>query len=364
MRKKFFLLILALFISRDSSAGWFGPSNYDECILEKMKGVSSDVAADEVKEACKRQYPGTAPKANPAKASSAKPEVLRRELKKTSDGKSEVPEVTPASASTPSTKDSNSAKSAVKSTSSETKKRATGKKTRNNQSKIAKTEEKWKTYGDELYQKGKYEIAAAAYASALKIPTLNDQTKAELYSKRALAYKNLKKYPQAFKDANKAIAFNPREAHYYSLRASIHYSLGSYRKAIADYDAAIKLNPQESGYYDSRALAKKANGNLRQSLEDVNAAIAINPKDHLAYKLRGNLYYEARNYNQACKDYTSSIELASSQPGLYRAELFLNRGFSYLDAGRHDDGLKDMRSAARLGNLKAQNYLRSSGLQW
>jgi len=28
-----------------TNAGWFGPSNYAECILDGMKGVTSDLAA-------------------------------------------------------------------------------------------------------------------------------------------------------------------------------------------------------------------------------------------------------------------------------------------------------------------------------
>lgn len=38
-------------------AGWWGPSNYDECILESMKGVTSDVAARNIVAACRRKFP-------------------------------------------------------------------------------------------------------------------------------------------------------------------------------------------------------------------------------------------------------------------------------------------------------------------
>jgi len=38
-------------------AGWFGPSNYDECIFKNMKGVTSDRAATAIGEACRRQFP-------------------------------------------------------------------------------------------------------------------------------------------------------------------------------------------------------------------------------------------------------------------------------------------------------------------
>ncbi len=38
-------------------SGWFGPSDYDECILENMQGVESDMAARYVHVACRRMFP-------------------------------------------------------------------------------------------------------------------------------------------------------------------------------------------------------------------------------------------------------------------------------------------------------------------
>ncbi|MBF0566253.1 MAG: tetratricopeptide repeat protein, partial [Nitrospirae bacterium] len=252
MGKNVLLLILALIVSRQGEAGIFGPSTYDECILEKMKGVSSDVAADEVKKACRRRYPGApsedTTKAKAAsgseKAASPKAAVSRQEAAKTPDVKKKSGEI-PAG-------------------------------------------NKWESYGDSLYRQGKYEKAAKAYSSALVKASLKDLSKAEIYIKRSQAYRELKEYPHALRDANKAIAFNSQEARLFELRASLYYSMGSYRLAITDYGEAIRLNPRESKYYDMRALAFKAGGNTRQALQDIATAITINPKDHTAYGLRGD----------------------------------------------------------------------------
>lgn len=48
---------LVILFSTTASAGWFGPSNYDECILESMKGVTSDVAARLVARSCREKFP-------------------------------------------------------------------------------------------------------------------------------------------------------------------------------------------------------------------------------------------------------------------------------------------------------------------
>ncbi len=48
---------LVILLSTESSAGWFGPSNYAECILESMKGVTSDRAATLVARSCREKFP-------------------------------------------------------------------------------------------------------------------------------------------------------------------------------------------------------------------------------------------------------------------------------------------------------------------
>lgn len=51
------IFVLCLVVINSSYAGWFGPSNYDECILDGMKGVNSDVAAKLVAQACRKKFP-------------------------------------------------------------------------------------------------------------------------------------------------------------------------------------------------------------------------------------------------------------------------------------------------------------------
>ena len=52
-------LILAILMLNQIAAfaGLFGPSNMDDCVLEGMKGVQSDVAAGAIYRACKQKFP-------------------------------------------------------------------------------------------------------------------------------------------------------------------------------------------------------------------------------------------------------------------------------------------------------------------
>lgn len=53
------LLLVILLIAQNSvaMAGWFGPDNYWECLLDKMQQVQSDTIAEEVVGICKEQHP-------------------------------------------------------------------------------------------------------------------------------------------------------------------------------------------------------------------------------------------------------------------------------------------------------------------
>jgi hypothetical protein len=51
------LLIIVMSVPFMARAALFGPSNYNECILENMKGVTSNSAALAIKQACRSKFP-------------------------------------------------------------------------------------------------------------------------------------------------------------------------------------------------------------------------------------------------------------------------------------------------------------------
>ena len=54
--------LLILFMPLVGNAGLFGPSDFNECILESMKGVTSDAAAHAIRRACWEKFPKKKPK--------------------------------------------------------------------------------------------------------------------------------------------------------------------------------------------------------------------------------------------------------------------------------------------------------------
>lgn len=54
---RIFLLFLVAFPIGNTYAGWFGPSNYEECILDKMKDAKNNYAAAAIANACRKKFP-------------------------------------------------------------------------------------------------------------------------------------------------------------------------------------------------------------------------------------------------------------------------------------------------------------------
>lgn len=60
--KSLILVLLVLYVPT-SFADWFSkPKNYDDCVLENMKGTTSDLAAKAIYQSCRNKFPFPAPK--------------------------------------------------------------------------------------------------------------------------------------------------------------------------------------------------------------------------------------------------------------------------------------------------------------
>lgn len=51
------IFLVLIFPIGNCYAGWFGPSNYDECILEKMKEAKTNSATFAIAAACRSKFP-------------------------------------------------------------------------------------------------------------------------------------------------------------------------------------------------------------------------------------------------------------------------------------------------------------------
>lgn len=53
------IFIATLFVNAQANASLFGPKNFEDCILDGMKGVNNDTAANAVIYSCRQKFPNT-----------------------------------------------------------------------------------------------------------------------------------------------------------------------------------------------------------------------------------------------------------------------------------------------------------------
>ena len=245
------------------------------------------------------------------------------------------------------------------------------------------------------------------------------------YSNRGNAYNKIGNQKQAIKDYNKAIELDPYDAMFYYNRGRVYYGIGNYQQAISDYTEAIKqINPGAStatpklpdGFIDitdqffdknksytskdisevyfNRGLAYNRLDKYNQAIDDGDKAVHFNPNFAKAYAQRGNVYNRIGNYQQAISDYSKSIELNPrdsdtyfARGGLYlfslqeynqaindfdiaielnpnNANLYGMRAAAYAKVGNENKSINDFKTSARLGNILAQDYLKSNNIDW
>ncbi len=82
MKGIFALLLLVPFAS---NADWFGPKTYEDCVISGLTGTTSDVAAQEIKRACRAKFPAVKPKYDVVNADDLKQIVIDETLFKNPD---------------------------------------------------------------------------------------------------------------------------------------------------------------------------------------------------------------------------------------------------------------------------------------
>ena len=137
----------------------------------------------------------------------------------------------------------------------------------------------------------------------------------------------------------------------------------------------IKRYPNNSKAYVVRGRTYMIEENYQQSINDFSKAIELDPQNPEPHKFRGVMFSLIGNYEMAIKDYDTVIVMNPSE-----AEFYYFRGLAYLnkikilkdgkphfrpkDEEQAKQAFNDIIIAARLGDKKAQDYLRKNGGTW
>lgn len=149
----------------------------------------------------------------------------------------------------------------------------------------------------------------------------------------------LKRYPQAAELYSAAIAADASQAAVFAERARCHYRMGCFAQAIADLARAVELSPQTASYYFTR----------------------------------GRYCVEAGQFEEACRDFTTVLDLEqpeqerpfSEAAAFFRAEanLHLRR---FKEAIHDCSKVRDHTSLYVLGRVRTKDEIArdaTAGLQ-
>ena len=116
----------------------------------------------------------------------------------------------------------------------------------------------------------------------------------EAFLQKAKELMQAQQYEQALDFANKAIEKDESNAELFNLRGVIYFELKKYPNALLDYERAISLNTKDYRPYFNRAELHRTQGRAAEALRDYDQAVLLSPNTADLYLNRGVLHYEER----------------------------------------------------------------------
>jgi tetratricopeptide (TPR) repeat protein len=161
------------------------------------------------------------------------------------------------------------------------------------------------------YSDGNYELAIAAYDSALGKGDLGPRNRELARYTRGLAHGALGRYAAAIADFSALLAEAPDHVEALNSRGLALAALGRHGEAIADYAAAIRLKHGHAYAHNNRGASRMALGQLDTALEDFYAALQNgHGAPHLVHVNRARLYELRGQTELALRDLRAAARLA------------------------------------------------------
>jgi serine/threonine protein kinase/Flp pilus assembly protein TadD len=187
---------------------------------------------------------------------------------------------------------------------------------------------------------------------------------------RAEAYIELKKFPEAVADAERAIVARPRSPRGRCLLANV-YAFGFHdtERALAEYGKAIAIDPEDPITYHERSLVQRDLDRDDKFLEDTTRALELeerNPSSLRSVTLAErswSLIYLGR-YEEALTDARRAIEIEPERLASYWPQLralgslrrFDELKTAIQDLRKHAEAWRDGRSAAQAFLRISESY--------
>jgi len=178
------------------------------------------------------------------------------------------------------------------------------------------------------------------------------------YVQRGVVYHNVGNVDGAIADFTTALSLDPEDAEAYNNRGNVWLGRGDYQKAVADLQRACALKPTGL-FLNNLGVAHARCDDHASAVRHFTAAIRVSPAWGTCLVNRGQSYAAMEQYQEAVADFSAAIALTANPGGA-----LFERGVVFDKLGERTRAEDDMRAAARLGNVMAQDVLRRHGLRW
>lgn len=162
----------------------------------------------------------------------------------------------------------------------------------------------------------------------------------------------LRKYDEAVKELDLAIAICPDSGSYYSKRGQAYLALGNKTKAFEDFSKAMEISPKSADAYYQMGVYYFNQDDFDKAFDYLTKAIEIMPS-YDAYMYRAQCCERKNQMTSAIYDYTQAISMRVSDP-----EAYYRRGLIERDMKDSAKACKDFAKASQLGNPDATEYLK------
>ncbi len=164
----------------------------------------------------------------------------------------------------------------------------------------------------------------------------------------------LRKYDEAVKELDLAIALSPDSGAYYSKRGQAHLGLNNKTKALEDFSKATEISPNSPEGYYQLGLYYFNQDDFEKAFDNLTKSLEKNPMNYDAYIYRAQCCERQNKPTSAVYDYGQAISLRPSDP-----EAYYRRALIYRDMKNTVLACKDFSKASALGNTDATEYISS-----
>lgn len=179
------------------------------------------------------------------------------------------------------------------------------------------------------------------------------------YNNRGTIFLKAGDYQKAESDFMNALNYNSKYATAYNNMGLLMHNKSDYDNAIKYFSKAIELNNSYAEAYFNMGLSYFRKNETDKAIELYKKSLEIDNNFAIAYNNLGNAYVTKEQPNDAILNFQKAVEI---DPNYSVAHY--NLAVSYLKIGNNSLGINSMKTAARLGNSGAENFLKTNKISW